>query len=282
VNIEADNSNALLATVYVLDYGCLYRGGYIFAFIEDPNPIYSVGGKVLSTVDQSSGITWSSNGSSTVPGVSLDDIPGIDETSTALTPSPTFLGFETKYSTNYSTTPDLTPSDTFNNCAGSTDGDCNSANILNFYNAYITNYEILGTPPFTPSAGPTPLTEYAAGLCDATIATYSDWYLPAICEMGIDDAVPESGCGTIAAPTLQTIQTNLVTPAIVAFTGTYFSSTQLSTNQNYVWKYSFADPTGTISSARKGTASAVRCVRDFGHCMGRGADVRVCRNSVNE
>lgn len=70
----------------------------------------------------------------------------------------------------------------------------------------MTNYNSGGSPPFTATAGPTPLSYYAAGLCAATISGYSDWYLPAICEMGYGVA----NCGTSGVPELQNMQANLV------------------------------------------------------------------------
>ncbi len=52
--------------------------------------------------------------------------------------------------------------------------------------------------------------QYAGGVCnDYSINGYSAWYLPARCEMsyGSSDSSP---CGTVASPTMQNIESNLV------------------------------------------------------------------------
>lgn len=130
-------------------------------------------------------------------------------------------------------------------CDGNTDGECNSDVITTFYNAINTNL-------------------YAAGLCQATISGRSDWYLPAICELGYDTLTTGSGCGTSLAPTLDNVQSNLVDNSnIGSLTGNYWSSTEESIDpDNEVWVQNFATAgASTQSGTNKGTELAVRCVR---------------------
>lgn len=79
-------------------------------------------------------------------------------------------------------------------CNGATDGTCNTQTILAHYGASNIN----------------PLL-YAAGQCSAfSDEGYGDWYLPAVCEMGVDENNSSSGCGSRAAPRQQNVFTNLV------------------------------------------------------------------------
>ncbi len=267
LSVSADNSNTVKSDILVLSYGCLYQGGYVFSIDDTTDANGSIGGKVVSITDQApafpNGVFWSSNGNDSTT-VSLDIIPGVNEVSTAATPEPTYATFSANFLSNYGSAPLLTPDSSYSACNGNVDGSCNTVNIRSFYNNYVTHYEILGTPPYTPTAGPTNQSFYAAGLCLSSISGYSDWYLPAVCEMGADNALPESGCGTLASPVIQNIQNSLVGSGIVPLAGSYFSSTQLSTNSNYAWLHSFDNLGGSVLFvARKGTRGGVRCVRAF-------------------
>jgi hypothetical protein len=103
------------------------------------------------------------------------------------------------------------------------------------------------------------VTYYAAGLCKQTIATYSDWYLPAICEMGYGS----NACGTSAAPTLQNIQTSLIdTSGLSTPTGIYWSSTQSSSDPQFVWNQTFSPSDESVQFAYgKYYQFGVRCSR---------------------
>ena len=146
-------------------------------------------------------------------------------------------------------------------CNGVLDGSCNTGNILTFYNQFITNNTEAngGTPSFTASAGPTTIAYYAAGLCNQTIATYSDWYLPAICEMGYGI----SACGTSGAPTLQNIQSSLIdSSGLSAPVGDYWSSTEYSFSpKRFVWFQLFAPNGNNQDFIVKSTQLGVRCSR---------------------
>jgi hypothetical protein len=115
---------------------------------------------------------------------------------------------------------------------------------VTFYNQFITNNTLGngGSLPFTASAGPTNITYYAAGLCKQAISGSSDWYLPAICEMGYDTLSQASGCGTSGAPTLQNIQSSLIdSSGFSAPAGDYWSSTEDSgLPLDYAWGQHFA------------------------------------------
>ncbi|MCX7091763.1 MAG: DUF1566 domain-containing protein [Legionellales bacterium] len=90
------------------------------------------------------------------------------------------------------------------------------------------------------------VTSYAAGLCTGTFSGYSDWYLPAICEMGYDTSLVGSGCGSRISPTLQNIQSNLINIGLTDIAGLttgqyYWSSTEDSSDPTQqAWVQSFA------------------------------------------
>lgn len=135
-----------------------------------------------------------------------------------------------------------------NSCNGNTDGACDSTQILNHY---------LSTDSY-------PVSFYPAGTCSVTIGDYSDWYLPAMCEMGYDSLSVGSGCGSAISPTLQNMQSNLVDNGnIGSLSGSYWSSTEYSASPtNDAWTQFFA--TSGLSSQGitiKSNPYAVRCSR---------------------
>lgn len=212
------------AYISILTYGSVYENGYLFS-IDDTTPITgSIGGKVMSLVDEAvhsiTAILWSSTGVVTVADHS--NIPGIYDTSAAGAGS----------------------------CNGNSDGACNTKHILNFY------------IPFTTF----PLSFYAAGICTETIGAYSDWYLPAICEMGYDSLNIGNGCGSSTAPTFQNIQSNLVENGNIGnLSGSYWSSTEytklLGNPADDAWVQTFGVGSSFQTGSNKGINFAVRCVR---------------------
>ena len=171
VTVSADGGLSTPVNVFVLGYGCQYQGGFVYSIDDTTAATMSIRGKVASLVDQAepwlvsvpsiNGMIWSSNGNGkTSADYDFTVILGIDELSTELVPSPT----EPAY-------PVGTPPYLY--CDGRSDGACDSSNIISYYNA---NRVSGGSPP-------TPLTDYAAGLCTFEINGYTDWYLPSICEM---------------------------------------------------------------------------------------------------
>lgn len=99
VQVSADNATTVSTDVVVLSYGCIYQGGYVYAFDDTTPNTSSVGGKVATTSDQAApypnGIVWSSNGGtgggtggSDPVDVSYDTLPGIALASTSSVGSP--------------------------------------------------------------------------------------------------------------------------------------------------------------------------------------------------
>ena len=128
VQVSAGNATTVSSDVVVLGYGCVYQGGYVYAFNDATTNTGSVGGKVATTSDQvpayPHGIVWdSSSGCITSP-----------------------------YSSCYTTTA----------YSGTNGTNVSGGNTYLIYQTLTTNKGELAT-------------SYAAGLCTATIATYSDW-----------------------------------------------------------------------------------------------------------
>lgn len=287
IAITSDNTPMASANVVVLNYGCIWQGGYVFAVDDAPAtaPLTgSIGGTVLSTIDQASryhsnapgtGIIWSSNGvGGASANLSYDIIPGISLISTTSTPDPTYAIAQTGYNSTYSneaTYPFPMPSSVFKDCDGRTEGACNSDNILALYTAVKTNYDEGGSGPYTLEAGPTTPSYYAAGLCHALTSPKQDWYLPAICQMG--PASNGSDCsGT------QNIVTNLSillsdpdhnpdTSCIIGsgcLADLYWSSTEDSASpMDVAWDQFFSSGTSSQEVDYKYLQLGVRCSRGF-------------------
>jgi uncharacterized protein YjdB len=224
VTISGTNTNTITLSVDVLTYGSVYQGGYIFS-IDDTTPnTGSIGGKVVALTDQSQNSPWSSG--------SFVAIYGISETSTTSAPSPS-SGQEAGMVA----------------CNGALDGACNTTNIVAHYSA---------TQP------PTNTTTYAAGVCSQTISGFSDWYLPAVCELGYDNNGNPSACGTSSSPAVQNIQSNLVDAGVsTGINGVYQTSTEYSGNpQPLSWNY-VTQGSGNESTFIdiKFFAYSTRCVR---------------------
>jgi hypothetical protein len=272
VQVAGDNTNTVSTNVVVLSYGCIYQGGHVYALDDTTPTTGSVGGKVVTTSDQAApipnGIVWASNGGLGTGGgginpadVSPDPIPGINESSTASAGAPTYASFVIYLAAIY-TNPDPFTAASFSECNGAIDGQCNTNNIVAFYNQFITTNTVLtgGTPPFTASAGPTPFTSYAAGLCRQTISSYSDWSLPAVCEMGYGSGA----CGTTGTPTQQNMQSSLVDfNGLDLLSGFYWSSTEDSNTDAFnAWQQFFALGGGSVQAgAAKELENGVRCSR---------------------
>lgn len=243
ISISAVNASMVSTTVVILGYGCIYQGGYVYALDDTTLQSTSVGGKVASTFDQatpSSGIIWSSND---IGGTSQIGIYGISEISTTSTANPN--------ANIISTTPETSVPPVLGQtaCNGNTDGSCDTNNIYVYYQ-----------PPTTiPGID---LSLYATGLCKLPISGYSDWYLPAICEMGYGSyTCGGNGATGNSPPTLQNMQSNLV-DTLNMLSGNYWSSTQASGNpQSGAWIQTFSNSQSDQYPSFKIYHYGVRCSR---------------------
>jgi hypothetical protein len=117
-------------------------------------------------------------------------------------------------------------------CNGANDGECDTEQIL-------ANF-----PPAT--------TDYAAGLCKlSTSGGYTNWYLPAICEM--------NSSSVLICPAQDDIQSKLVNPSFAIYSGYYWSSTQALFNSG--WGSQFGPGSGINSSSAKTNLHLSICAR---------------------
>lgn len=136
-----------------------------------------------------------------------------------------------------------------NNVAASaslTDGQANTAAIL-------AQYAGLELPA-----------NYAAGLCNLSASGgQTDWYLPAICEMGHDEAGAGTSCGSAAAPLVENMQSNLVADGtLTGLPPRYWSSTQSSASLAWQQEFAIGLASGTQwIGSKAGDLTPVRCVR---------------------
>ncbi|MFI4919604.1 MAG: hypothetical protein ACHP65_08615, partial [Legionellales bacterium] len=226
INVSAENAVEVQSSIVILSYGCIYQGGFVFS-VDDAYadaPIDgSMGGKVVALSDQAAQTPGVIWSSNGNSGTSAD-AQNDDIPGISITST--------------------TPSDT---CNGATDGFCNTNVITSFYMP-TTSY---------------PLTYYAAGVCKATIAGYSDWYLPAICEM--NEAASWSGATCPSG--IQNIASNLQILMDGCSSGSqcidlpadYFSSTQIGPTS--VWTVQYAMGIGSVGQGAKYGQASVRCVR---------------------
>lgn len=262
ISVSEYGSVMAQTNVVILGYGCIYQEGYIYA-IDDTTPnTGSIGGTVTALTSQSStGTIWSSDNMGAYDyGVS---IWGIDEMSTTSSPSPNASSVEPAT---------LVPGQA--NCNGGTDGACAMTNIIAYYSP----------PTTTPAIN---LAYYAAGVCGQytidsagnspcnSSTCYSNWYLPAIFELGCN-GLSGMSCPSNQQNIYASLIANPATPnvaiALVAQgscsgfpDGCYWSSTEPATwPSNGAWYYFFRFPTPTNSYADanlKGGALGVRCSR---------------------
>lgn len=226
LTVTGSNTNSVTSSINIVTYGSVYESGYIFSIDDTTTTTGSIGGKVASLMDQV---------------------------------SPSITGIAIIWSTNgtvstvdYSNIAGIYEVSTAGSgsCNGNSDGACNSAIILNHYLSQ-TAY---------------PVSFYAAGICTQTIGDYSDWYLPAICEMGYDTLSIGSGCGSAGSPAFQNMQSHLVDNGnIGALSGTYWSSTEytkaLGNPTNDAWVQTFGVSGQSQTGSDKSAKFAVRCVR---------------------
>lgn len=274
VTISADNTIAAQVVIYVLGYGCQYQGGFLYAVDDTTANSDSIGGKVAALVDQANpirgaGVLWSSNGSSGhFPDTTADIIPLISDTHTNDSYSTAQTHFNSLY-LNANIFP-FPPASAFAACNATTDGVCDSANILTLYTTYITNS---GTGLIAP--GPTNPAYYAAGVCTAVINNYADWFLPAICELdavhGSCQADTQSMLISLAFlignPNAANPSTSCSPPSgTTCLAGGYWSSTQtdgtIGNTASHAWSETFDSPRGSSqTTGEKFLTLGIRCAR---------------------
>lgn len=272
ITLSADGITPINLNVVILGYGCIYQEGYIFSMDDSTLPTRSIGGTVAAQSDYSETPIWGSNSHGiTSSDISYDLIPGIGDASTTSSGVPSFSDFAGYFSTTYTTSLELTPAD-FRQCNGKSDGRCNTANIVTFYNYYQTNYDVNTPPPYTPTVASTPATDYPAGVCYTyNSGTYQDWYLPAVCELSVDNPITYPGrffpgCGTADAPLMQNIEQNLYILGVGNLTHLfYWSSTETTPYDPVVYAWNALmfpiDLTLIGGGDKSDQNTAVRCVR---------------------
>ncbi|VEG91312.1 DUF1566 domain-containing protein [Legionella spiritensis] len=76
ISVTADNANTVNTNVVVLDYGCIFQGGYLFAIDDTTANTSSIGGKVAATSDQAA-TRWGP-GSIAVGGINELSMAGVN------------------------------------------------------------------------------------------------------------------------------------------------------------------------------------------------------------
>ena len=229
----------------VLGYGCQYQGGYLFSIDDTAPTTSSIGGKVVTTADQGSSVTWSPIGV-------FDSIWGIDDTSTSTSPSP-------NASSGESATLKLGQL----NCNAVNDGACATTNTFVYYGTG-TNYAVGLCKQALNNSGTT---------CSGGSNCYTDWHLPSTCELG---PFGSTGLNTGSYPYLfgsqscssgsTNIQNELVSTSIVSLPGAYWSATEYSVDPQVIaWYQYFASSGGNQGGLNKSSGIGVRCVRGLTH-----------------
>lgn len=232
----------------VLGYGCIYQGGYVFSIDDTAPTSESIGGKVVSTTDQSSSIFWS-------PSSVYDTIWGIDNTSTPITPSPSAAN------TSYPATFQAGQL----NCNAVNDGACATHNIHVLYSASsATSYAVgLCQQPLTGDNGAT--------ACTGSATCYTDWYLPSTCDLGpfgstgLTGNYPSPSGSQSCALGSTNIQQQLVSSSIASISGFYWSSTEESSLPKYFAWFQYFASSGDfqVFNDKNYAGIAVRCVRSL-------------------
>lgn len=235
VSVAADGGLSVSVDTYVLSYGCIYQGGFIYS-VDDTITTGSIGGKTAAVTDTIPG--------QTSPIINTPDWGGHG----------TDIGFAL-----YETSPQ-----------GANDGSLNSAAIIS---ALTTNYSsppyngILPVPLSDYAAGlcsSLSVDSSGASSCIAPNTCYANWYLPAICELG-PLTFPGSQCISGSTNIQQQLFENTLIPSAtlgLVEAGDYWSSTERSSDpQNRSWDQYFASSGSLQLFTTKNYRLGVRCSR---------------------
>ena len=239
VSVTTDNAPQTDIDILVLGYGCIYQSGFIFA-VDDSMPTNPrIGGKVVSLEDQQpgfpNGIAWDADSNCT--------------TSCTLQTN----AWDFNHGDNLASVPGST-----NPQNVGTNGPGNTWQISNILNGNNGNTNVPAN--------------YAAAVCiDYVGGAHTDWYLPALCDMGTGE--------NCFVGTQQNIMENLsillgdpdnnpeTSCAIgsACLSGFYWSSTEHSDlPRSRAWSQFFStnDDSGQ-AGGRKNFLVGVRCIRDL-------------------
>lgn len=236
VSVTADNAAQTDIDILVLGYGCIYQDGYVFA-VDDSVPANPrIGGKVVALVDQfprfPDGIVWDADPACTT-------VPCTQSTG----------AWDFNFGENLENVlGSSNPNNTGTNGPGNT---WLISDVLNGNNGNTNN------PP-----------NYAAGVCISyNGGGHSDWYLPALCDMGTGEC-PVGAQQNIAdnlSILIGDVNNNPDTSCSIGsncLAGIYWSSTEFSINPDIsAWGQFFTIGGGAQDPSNKSFADGVRCVR---------------------
>lgn len=243
ITVSATNvGTPVTSNVVVLNYGCQYQGGFLYAVDDTTVNTGSIGGKVLALTDQRprypNGIVWDAD-----PACANNPFQCTQQTN----------AWDFYYGENLAA---VLGSTNPNNMGTNGPGDTYQiVSILNGQNGNTNN----------PA-------NYAAAVCTTyTVGVYAGWYLPALCEMGPNS----NGSGCLAGT--QNIVDNLglllsdpnnnpdtsCSYGTNCLAGSYWSSTEYSFSpQDNAWNEYFASGGGSLQyGSAKFNQVGVRCSR---------------------
>lgn len=243
ITVSATNvGTPAMSNVVVLNYGCQYQGGFLYSVDDTTTNTGSIGGKVLALTDQRprypGGIVWDAD-----PACASNPFQCTQQTN----------AWDFYYGENLATVLGSTnPNNTGTNGPGDT---YQIFSVLNGNNGNTNN----------PA-------NYAAAVCTTyTAGGYTDWYLPALCEMGPNSN--GSGCFAGTPNIVDNLGLLLGDPntnpdtscsyGTNCLAGYYWSSTEYSISpQPGAWGEYFASGGGSVQNyLGKFVQLGVRCSR---------------------
>ncbi|MBA2651322.1 MAG: hypothetical protein H0U73_03500 [Tatlockia sp.] len=187
LQVTSTNANTITSNVVVLDFGCIYKGGFVFSVDDSTPSTTSVAGKVAALADEVSQLIWDTVGGNTL---ALSLTNGLSNTETLSFPNGQFPAAQSCY--------------------------------------------------------------------NKVDQGFSNWYLPAACQVG-------SSSNGLICPATANLSQNLQDNGVGNFInlGLYWSSTQNlgAAPAFHAWRFNITG--NSANSAPTGLDFLVRCVRDF-------------------